>query len=288
MVASLSLRLLLVRPYKQDDTFVERMTAAGAEVHRCPVMEIVPIPESLEREIIKSRILDFDHYQIAIFVSPTAARLGLDWLEDYWPMLPAGVRFYAVGNSTADVLRERGIPVEVPSASADSEGLLELPSLQMVDGEKGLILAGKGGRNLLADELTRRGVRMDRCELYERQPSDAYVETIESLLVEQRIDLVVAHSGELLKDLLQLLHPDKLQQLLVLPVLVPGERVAELARQSGFQEVLAASSALPEDMVSAIFEWYSTAIDPLRAQDGVTGRGDGQSPYGKLRNGASE
>ena len=158
------LNVLLIRPLLEQDELVTSLELAGIQIYRYPVMKIEPVlaPHA------KSKILDFDHYQIAIFVSRTAVRLGVDWLENYWPMLPVGVRYYAVGKATATELAERGICAESPQTTFNSEALLALDSLRSVAGQKALIFAGKGGRTLLAEELQKRGATVDRCELYRR------------------------------------------------------------------------------------------------------------------------
>ncbi|TNF06498.1 MAG: uroporphyrinogen-III synthase, partial [Gammaproteobacteria bacterium] len=87
-----SMGVLLVRPEQPRDAFVDKLVGIGAQVFRYPVMEILPVSSGQPMEAIKSQIMDFDHYQIAIFISRNAARFGLAWLDDYWPMLPVGVR----------------------------------------------------------------------------------------------------------------------------------------------------------------------------------------------------
>ncbi|WP_461519637.1 uroporphyrinogen-III synthase [Porticoccus sp.] len=251
------MRVLLVRPRQQDDEFIAGLVGKPVELYHCPVMEIVPLAEQLQVEAIKSSIHNFDRYQIAIFISRTAAYLGLDWLKSAWHVVPKGVRFYAVGKSTAWVLQQNHIPVETPLNTYDSEGLLNLPSLQNVTGKEVLIFAGKGGRRLLEDTLEQRGASVHRCDLYERCVTAKYALNIQALLSNDEVDVVVAHSGELLLCLFAVVAAEYHQKLLSLPLLVPGKRVAELAVEQGFRKLIIANSALPSDMVSAILEWYS-------------------------------
>ena len=250
------LNVLLIRPLQEQDELVTLLELAGVQVYRYPVMKIEPVlaPDA------KSRILDFDHYQIAIFVSRTAARLGVDWLESYWPMLPVGVRYYAVGKATAAELAERGIFAEAPCAAFNSEALLALDSLRSVAGQRALIFAGEGGRTLLAEELQKRGATVDRCELYQRRPMKDSAGKIASLLTDKKLDLAAVHSGELVHHLLAVVPGELHDALCRLPVIVPGERVASIARKLSFERVLTAPSAAPEDMASTILEWYSNKI----------------------------
>ena len=242
------LNVLLIRPLLEQDELVTSLELAGIQIYRYPVMKIEPVlaPNA------KSRILDFDHYQIA--------RLGVDWLENYWPMLPVGVRYYAVGKATAAELAERGILAESPQTAFNSEALLALDSLRSVAGQRALIFAGEGGRTLLAEELQKRGATVDRCELYRRCIMKDSAGKIARLLTDKKLDLVAAHSGELVHNLLAVVPAELHGALCRLPVVVPGERVATIARDLSFDRVLTAPSAAPEDMVSTILEWYSNKI----------------------------
>jgi uroporphyrinogen-III synthase len=132
-----------------------------------------------------------------------------------------------------------------------------LDSRRSVAGQRALIIAGEGGRTLLAEELQKRGATVDRCELYRRRKITDYAGKIASLLADKKVALVAAHSGELVHNLLAVV-PDEVHDVLCrLPVIVPGERVATIARSLSFDRVLTAPSAAPEDMVSTILEWYS-------------------------------
>ncbi|MEH6617834.1 MAG: uroporphyrinogen-III synthase [Porticoccus sp.] len=263
MTALKGLRALLVRPEQSDDLFARQLVEAGATLYRYPVMLITPLAEVSEINQIKSHILNIDQYQIAIFISRTAAHLGTEWLARYWSVLPESLpqnlRYYAVGKSTAALLGEQGIDAEVPEQAFNSEGLLSLPSLNNIADEKALIFSGEGGRTLLADTLIQRGASVSECELYRREPTTEFSDQIVELLAAGALDLVIVHSGELLKNLLAIVPESQRSALVKLPLLVPSERVADIAKNSGFQAVICAGSALPEDMVSALRGWYSSS-----------------------------
>ena len=125
--------VLVVRPRRNPDSFVEALQARGCRVYSLPVMAIEPLPAS---PAIKGRILDFDHYNKAVVISANAARLALDWLDQYWPQLPLGVEFFAVGRSTAGVLENAGIESRFPAHDPTSEGLLGLRELDDLTGER--------------------------------------------------------------------------------------------------------------------------------------------------------
>ncbi|MGB0450445.1 MAG: uroporphyrinogen-III synthase, partial [Porticoccaceae bacterium] len=149
-------RILLIRPQRQEDQLLSMLENSGADVTHIPVMRIEPIVESQQ---IKTRILEVDNFHKAIFVSGNAAELGIEWIDKFWPMLPVGIEYFAVGERTAALLKEADINALCPSGRQNSETLLQLTQLQELDNQRIIIFRGVGGREILAETLTERGAR---------------------------------------------------------------------------------------------------------------------------------
>lgn len=255
------LRVLITRPEAQADNWQQLLTAAGAATLRVPLLRIAPIEADQKQafQAIKNIVMDVWRYQHGIFVSQNAARIGLDWLEQYWPQMPVGLRFYAVGSATGDYLRQAGYTATVASGSMNSEALLELWPEEDMTGQRVVIFRGRGGRPLMADTLRQRGAQVDFCELYERQfPAGGVPETLAAHHWGQAGDLVSVHSGETLTNWHAIVvasgQPDWKQ----LPLLVPGERVAELAQQQGFSCVITAENASDACMLATLQQWVAS------------------------------
>jgi uroporphyrinogen-III synthase len=123
---------------------------------------------------------------------------------------------------------------------------LALPELQDLSGQRVIIFRGRGGREILGDTLVKRGARVDYCELYER-----VINPEQALLARQQLvqcDCLVAHSGELLTAL----GDQSGEPAAETAVVVPSERVAEIARELGYQNIVSAENALPESMLVAV------------------------------------
>ena len=248
--------LLLVRPESGNDQFSLMASAQGASIHHYPVMQIVNTPEALDNALLQQA-------DVLVFVSRTAVNQVVARLQRQGLQLPPQASCFAIGRSTAELVSEFNIDVIIPDGQQmSSEGLLKLPQLQNMSGKRVMIFAGEGGRDLLETILSERGAEVTKIALYQRQRSTAAAGAICDGLLANELSAVVVHSGELLENLLSIIlscsqHPALIRSLLKLPVLVPGNRVAELARQSQFDTVIVAESALPEDMVSALLRWYS-------------------------------
>jgi uroporphyrinogen-III synthase len=187
---------------------------------------------------------------MAIFISANAAEIALQWLDQYWPMLPVDLELFAVGQQTAQILTQYGCQVTCPQTQQNTEGLLELAQLNSLAGKSLVIFRGGGGRQTLGDTLQQRGANVTYCELYNRviQP--------DKLLLAQRqaqdIDCLIVHSGELLRAMAEPADAS-------MPVVVPSERVADMAQQLGYQTIVVADNALPESMHRAVLGYFKAA-----------------------------
>ena len=248
-------RLWRTRPIKQWDATAALFETLGFDVLAVPVLEIVPLDDPEQIQSVRARILDFDRYDFAIFVSQNAVEYGAAWLDDCWPELPWHSRFLAIGQATARALAQAGLPVvsEVPISSAmNSETLLALPELSDLHDKHVLIFRGLGGRDHLADSLRTRGAQVDYCELYRRElPAQAAAQVAEA--VAQGPAWLSVHSGESLHNLHTLLEQQAPgDHWHAWPLLVPGERVAKQAQKLGFSQLLVAENATDTSMAACL------------------------------------
>mgnify|MGYP000088101937 CR=1 FL=1 len=244
-------RILVTRPAHQAHNQIELLQQLGAEAIPFPLQQIDPVAEDAPAyHLLKSRILDLDLYQSVIFVSANAARFGADWIDQYWPQLPLGVNWLAIGRRTAEVLADYGITAFHSEQGYDSEALLTAAPLQDVDGQKILIMRGQGGRELLADTLRQRGAQVDYADLYYRN-CPLYNETQIASTLAPPLDGLLITSADALANLHTLadLYLTSLQKY---PLIVPSERIASLARQQGWQQVRVATGPDDRAMIQAL------------------------------------
>lgn len=256
-------RVIITRPATQARPWAGQLEAQGFQTTHLCLLEIRPLTEPEQERAIQNRVMDFDLYHKAIFVSQNAVHYAMEWLDRYWPQLPLGVEFYAVGATTAQMLRDYGVQVEdlaqTETGSMTSESLLQASGLQSVAEERIIIFRGQGGRGHMGEVLQARGARVDYCELYERcLPVDALTQW--QTLLQDRItwnnyeNVIALHSGESLQHLLVVLEQINMspQQLHNARLLVPSERIKELADQEGFRHVLVATNATDDAMTQAL------------------------------------
>lgn len=260
------LRVIVTRPVKQAELWCEHLQQFGARCTSVPVLALEPVRRAEQVQAIKNIVLDFDLYQKAIFVSRNAADFAMQWLEDYWPQLPEGIEYFAVGETTAKSLQNYGLRVSALTAASsgamNSESLLQAPELQRVQGKKIVIFRGCGGRGQMAEVLRARGATVNYCELYERMIPPQAEQLLRAAFAQPAAEqqVIALHSGESLSHFMQVVARAKVndtnfsqhQNIMHLPALVPGERVAQLARDAGFTQIIVAENATDQAMFAAL------------------------------------
>lgn len=263
------LHVVVTRPPAQGRRWQQQLEAAGATVTAIPVLAIVAIADAAAERRIKEQILALADYHKAIFVSQNAVEHAFYWIDNYWPQLPVSPQYFAIGAATAAALASHGMAAQAAAAAMNSETLLSLPDLQQVAGQKIIIFRGRGGRPLLAEQLQQRGAKVSLCELYERLLPATAQERWQAWLGKGALNavsanakpayVISAHSGEGLENLSRVLHNVAgSAEVFKWPLLVPGERVAVLARQLGFARVITALNATDDAMTAALQDWYAS------------------------------
>ena len=227
--------IVVTRPREHALALAERIRAAGADPILFPTIEILPAENA---SAVSSLIARLDAFQLAIFVSPTAAMRGHAMVvaSRKWP---ESLRVAAVGNGTARALEELGFhSVIAPSGEADSEALAELPDLQDLKGRSVAIFRGQGGREWLRTRLEARGARVEYAECYRRARPDVDAGSLLARWQSGGIEAVSITSAEGLANLFEMLGPTGRGYLRATPVFVPHPRIALAARKLGVWEIV--------------------------------------------------
>jgi uroporphyrinogen-III synthase len=168
-----------------------------------------------------------------------------------------------VGPATARALNQAGYRVAIqPSDSFDTEGLLMHPRLEHVAGHRILMIKGVGGRQLLQQELARRGATVVGADVYERAPAvhnAAALAAVHARFAAGEMHVITATSLEVGENLLYMATPELRGEFERVHWLVPGERIAAGLRELGIQApLLRAESAEDQDLVTALIRWRSS------------------------------
>jgi len=226
--------ILVTRPREQADGLAALIDEAGGQALRFPALEIA---EPADPHALEKTLRNLDDTDLAIFVSANAVARTMAALSRAGRAWPANLPAAAVGQATAQALRETGITnIIVPTNRFDSEGLLALPALSQASGQTLLLFRGEGGRTLLADTLRQRGAYVNEVACYRRARPIADPAPLVEWLSAGHVDIVTATSVETLENLCAIVPPSARTQLLALPLVVNSARVADTARALGFRQ----------------------------------------------------
>lgn len=241
--------VLVTRPEDQANDLVAAIEDAGGNAVRFPVIEIT----GRDRGVIADEFAALPAPDIIIFVSRNAARFGGDVAT------ATQAEIGAIGRSTEAELRALGVQVGVtPEHGFTSEHFLDEPSLADVADKNVTIVRGETGRELLGDELERRGAVVSYLSAYRREimrPSRSLVARVDDQWRRGEIDYVTVLSVETLENLLQLLLPTSIDMLRKTPLVAPGSRVIQTAvRLVPGLKAYAASGPAPDEILAALIE----------------------------------
>ena len=242
--------VVLTRPQADSERLSETLQNEGFQTRVMPIITIEAIPTA---EQAPAPSLSDD--ALCIFISANAVRFGLPQLGSALAR-DSDLTVIAVGNKTRDTLAAEGIQAQVP-VRADSEGLLAMPALSAPDSRDVVIVKGEGGRELLASELTGRGARVTEWACYRR----CWPEVDVSGLMEISAGLIFqASSGEMVSRLAELLAGEGQVDLFQSPIIVPSDRVARLATEIGWAQVVRAEDASDDAFMRTLKQHSQSGI----------------------------
>ncbi len=145
-------RIILLRTLKQSSELRDELHDLGAEVITCPAIEIKPL----------SPKINLTGATMIIFTSPNGVE---QFMKNRDSRSLAGKKIVAIGPKTAQALRQFGLIADLTPESYQSEGILEVLSKNLND-ENILIPTAQGARDVLPDQLRKRGARVIMLPLY--------------------------------------------------------------------------------------------------------------------------
>jgi uroporphyrinogen-III synthase len=228
--------VLITRPREHASALADSVRAAGGEPILFPAIEILPPENPASVYEIIGRL---DEFQMAVFVSPTAALRGHAMVSARrnWP---AALRVAAIGEGTATALRECGVrEVISPSGEeADSEALAALAELRDLQDRSVVVFRGQTGREWLRGSLEKRGARVEYAACYRRARPSTDAGELLARWQAGGVEAVSITSSEGLENLLAILGPTGGGYLRATPVFVPHPRIELAARDLGVREVI--------------------------------------------------
>ncbi len=227
--------IVITRPMWQAVPLAQTLGEAGAVPIVFPAIVIEP-NRAVDLPAVHVRLAQCSR---AFFVSANAAREGLMGLARF----PAHVPAYGPGPGTAQALQTCGATtVCTPTASFDTQGLLAMPELQRLDGERVIVftglVAGASGKGELATGLRARGAIVEVVECYNRRAPETSAQGVEAMVFAGRVHVVVLTSAEGITNFWNCLSPKGRAAMQTISTFVPHPNVAVAACAKGILSVI--------------------------------------------------
>ncbi len=223
--------VIVTRPAHQAPSLVSALREQGFKAHSVPLLTIEPLS-------FESPEVPVDGW---IFISPNAVEYFAQGLSSPVSALLSGKSVYAIGESTARYLQQRGVAEVIYPQISNSESLLALDPLESVQNQRIILVCGVGGRDTIETTLTSRGAVIERLEVYQRQPVS-------------KLELKLNHPSQPIWILSSAAALEVMDRNTVAPqqVLVTSERLAQLAQQKQHQVCAVSNSALDRDIINCL------------------------------------
>lgn len=248
--------IVITRPQPSATRLAKTCQEHGANAIIFPTIEIVPydLDENLLNDLIELQQADK-----IIFTSANAVSQCVKLFKENTLSIPTQAQFFAVGQSTAQLLHQQWqCHVYSPMQSFSSETLLEHPFLQNVQNQTIVIVSGKGGREYLQETLQQRGAKVNKICLYERICATIDPKPLFDAWQTHGIDCIVCTSVEGLQNLFTIVGEHGKRYLHRTLLVVISDRMLEYAETLGYSLsfIVKASSAQDKEILSALsIQW---------------------------------
>jgi uroporphyrinogen-III synthase len=232
--------VVVTRAEGSDGPLSRELRGLGLTVLSWPAVSVAPA----DRSALDAALAAVESFGWVVFASRHAVAAVLERL----PTPPSGVRIAAVGQATAQVLRQRGWPVHRVPEEASAAALIAAFAARWSDEEAGVkILYPASSRALptIATGLTQLGAQVTQVEAYRTQATTLDVEECRAWIARGGIGAVTFASPSAVSELARSLGERDFQRLLASTSAVAiGRTTAAELSTHGHAAVVAESATL--------------------------------------------
>jgi uroporphyrinogen III methyltransferase/synthase len=241
-------RIVVTRARDQAEALSARLHERGANVLELPTIEIVP---ALDYGELDAAIAALDRYDWLIFTSANGVKYFLDRLDQSSTDLRSlRACICAIGPATRRAIEQLHFKVDLVGKEYVAESLVEAFAAHDIAGKRILLPRAAVARDLLPQELRRRGAQVDVVEAYRTElPEGAAEKAREIFRGTHKPDWITFTSSSTVKNLMRLITPGDLDDVKVASI---GPVTSNTARQLGIQVTVEAAQFTVDGLVDAI------------------------------------
>jgi len=251
-------RILITRAIAQLPALAAMVHGRGAIPVLFPCLTVTVMPDA-----IMQAISDMEHFSDVVFTSCNGVHSVLAVLNKHGldaPDLLASVRVAAVGQHTADCLKQCGIRPDIVPETSSQDGLIDAYRKTGLP-HRLLFFRAEEGREALAEALTGCNIKVVTIPAYRTVCPDDDASEVRTMLREGRIDGVLLGSAKAAFHYLRRIGDTELA---ARPVIVTiSENMAAATACAGLNVQLVAKSASFEAMLDILSDYFATVNDDI-------------------------
>lgn len=248
-------RIMITRAREQAKEFAQLLESCGAEVIQFPTIEVVPPRSWKEADNAIKKLSGFDWL---IFTSVNGVRFFTERLRKNKKDLRAleGIRICAIGPRTAEEIERLGISPDFVPAEYRAEAILR--GLKRVKGARVLIPRAKVAREILPEELIKKGAKVKVVPVYRNVKPKADLQKVMALLSEGKISTITFTSSSTVKNFVELLEGENYLKVLDrVRIACIGPVTAKTAEELGIKTHIMPKKYTIPALTEAIVEYWA-------------------------------
>ncbi len=175
----------------------------------------------------------------------------------------AGVQIAAIGAKTASALQARHLIADLVPKDAIAEGLVEAFTELGVKGKRFLIPRAREAREILPDELGKKGAHVDVVETYRTVQSDLDAAQLHEDLKNGKLDVITFTSASTVKNFVEMMGRSNVGSLLDGIVIgCIGPITQDAAEALGLRVHVLAKERSVLSLVEALIDYYNKGEGP--------------------------
>lgn len=245
-------RIVVTRRREQAGELRRALEARGARVVELPTIELAP-PKSWRP--VDEALARLPRYDWLIFTSVNGVENFVARMKKrgFHRRALGAAKIAAIGPATARALRRHGIRADVVPAEFRAEGLLQKLSATRWRGKRVLLARAAAAREVLPQELRRRGARVDVVAVYRTVVPAASRRRTRAFFGQRKLDAITFTSSSTVRNFLALLGRERARRALAgVAVATIGPVTSRTARGLGLRVSVAAKKYTVTGLVQAL------------------------------------
>lgn len=239
-------RILVTRPKARGTKLCQTFKELGAEVLCVPVIRTVPAAGKEKLLAIRTELERLDRYQVLAFTSPYGVERFFDILLETGRDIRhvSHMRFAAIGQGTADALKEKGIRADYMPQQYDGASLGRLLAVNSKEGTRILLARSSIGAPEILEEIRRNpSLTYTDLAVYDTELEEENTEQLRSLMKDGGVTRVVFTSSSGVEGFCRMLGSYPYETVKAVCI---GRKTAQRAEQAGMQTATAPNATLEE------------------------------------------